>query len=186
MGYCEFNTGGNKVMDFELTRDQKMIQKSVQEFMRKEIAPVAEEIDRTDRFPPDIWNKMGDIDLLGLSTSTEYGGSGYDILTFTLATEQMARICPGLALSFTAHSNLCIHNLERNATTSQKEKYLPGLCSGKLVGCLGLTEPDAGSDAVGIKTTAVKEGDYFGSLVFPVICNFLKNYAKIEYPSRSR
>jgi isovaleryl-CoA dehydrogenase len=156
-------------MNFDLAQDQKMIQQSVREFMRKEIAPIAEEIDQTDRFPPNIWKKMGDMDLLGLSTSTEYGGSGYDILTFTLATEQMARICPGLALSFAAHSNLCIHNLERNGTTAQKEKYLPGLCSGKLVGCLGLTEPDAGSDAVGIKTTAVKDGDFYllnGSKMF--------------------
>ncbi|MCD6184381.1 MAG: acyl-CoA dehydrogenase family protein [Deltaproteobacteria bacterium] len=156
-------------MDFELTREQIMIKKSVKEFISKEIAPVAEEIDKNDKFPPGIWRKMGDVDLLGLNTAVEYGGSGYDILTHTLAAEEMAFVCPGLALSYLAHSNLCMHNLERNANEAQKKKYLPGLCSGELIGCLGLTEPDAGSDAVGITTSAVRDGDSFllnGSKMF--------------------
>ncbi len=156
-------------MDFELTREQIMIKKSVKEFISKEIAPVAEEIDKTDKFPSGIWRKMGDMDLLGLNTAVEYGGSGYDILTHTLAAEEMSFVCPGLALSYLAHSNLCMHNLERNANEAQKKKYLPGLCSGELIGCLGLTEPDAGSDAVGITTSAVRDGDSFllnGSKMF--------------------
>ena len=156
-------------MSFELTKEQKMIQKNVREFMRKEIAPVAEEIDQEDRFPPDIWKKLGDLGLLGLSISEKYGGTGYDILTFTLVGEQMARVCPALALSFVAHVNLCAHNLQRNGSEEQKQKYLPGLCSGDLLGCMGLTEPDAGSDAVGIRTTARRDGDYFilnGSKIF--------------------
>jgi len=156
-------------MDFELTREQIMIKKSVKEFISKEIAPVAEEIDKNDKFPPGIWRKMGDVDLLGLNTAVEYGGSGYDILTHTLAAEEMGFVCPGLALSYVAHSNLCMHNLERNANEAQKKKYLPGLCSGELIGCLGLTEPDAGSDAVGITTSAVRDGDSFllnGSKMF--------------------
>jgi len=156
-------------MDFELTREQIMIKKSVKEFISKEIAPVAEEIDKNDKFPPGIWRKMGDMDLLGLNTAVEYGGSGYDILTHTLAAEEMGFVCPGLALSYVAHSNLCMHNLERNANEAQKKKYLPGLCSGELIGCLGLTEPDAGSDAVGITTSAVRDGDSFllnGSKMF--------------------
>lgn len=156
-------------MDFEITREQKMIQKSVREFMKKEIAPVAEEIDRQDRFPEGIWKKMGDLGILGLGVPDEYGGSGMDILTFILAIEQVARVCPGLALSYVAHSDLCIHNLERNGNEEQKNKYLPGLCSGELIGCLGLTEPDAGSDAVGIITSAVKQGNHYrlnGSKMF--------------------
>ncbi len=156
-------------MEFEFTRDQQMIQKNVREFMRKEILPVAEEIDKTDKFPEGIWEKMGELGFLGLSMSDSYGGFGYDTLTFTLMMEEMARICPGLALSVGAHSNLCIHNLESNGNEEQKQKYLPELGSGDLIGCLGLTEPDAGSDAVGITTEAISEGDSFvlnGSKMF--------------------
>lgn len=148
-------------MNFEPTKEQIRIQKNVREFMRKEIAPVAEEIDRDDQFPSDIWKKLGRIDLLGLSINEAYGGSGYDTLTFTLAVEEMAKVCPGLAMSYVAHANLCAHNLQRNGSEAQKQKYLPGLCSGDLIGCMGLTEPDAGSDAVGIQTTAGKDGDQF-------------------------
>lgn len=148
-------------MDFELSREQKMILKNVREFMLKEIFPVSEEIDRNDEFPPGVWEKLGQIGLLGLNMAEEYGGSGYDTLTFTLAVVQIAKICPALAMSYGAHANLCAHNIEINGSTAQKQKYLPGLCSGELIGCLGLTEPDAGSDAVGIRTTAEKDGEYF-------------------------
>ncbi len=148
-------------MDFELTREQKMIMKNVREFMRKEIEPVAEEIDREDRFPEGIWQTLGDLGVLGLGVPEEYGGSGMDKFTFTLVVEQIARVSPGIALSYVAHSNLCAHNLEYNGTEEQKQKYLPGLCSGELIGCMGLTEPDTGSDAVGITTQAVKDGDDF-------------------------
>jgi isovaleryl-CoA dehydrogenase len=146
-----------------------MIQKNVREFMRKEIAPVAEEIDREDHFPPGLWKKMGDLGLLGLGIPEVYGGSGYDVLTFTLAVEQIARVCPAIALSYIAHSNLCAHNIHRNASEALKQKHLPGLCSGDFMGCMGLTEPDAGSDAVGIKTTARLDGDDYilnGSKMF--------------------
>ena len=156
-------------MNFELTREQKLIQKSVKEFMHKEIAPVADEIDREGRLPEGIWQSLGDLGLLGLGIPEEYGGSGMDKFTFTLVVEQIARVCPGLALSFAAHTNLCAHNIEHNASEEQKHKYLPGLCSGDLIGCLGLTEPDAGSDAVGIQTTATRDGNHFvlnGSKMF--------------------
>jgi isovaleryl-CoA dehydrogenase len=148
-------------MNFELTREQKMIMKNVREFMRKEIEPVAEEIDREDRFPEGIWQTLGDLGVLGLGIPEAYGGSGMDKFTFTLVVEQIARVSPGIALSYVAHSNLCAHNLEYNGTEEQKQKYLPGLCSGELIGCMGLTEPDTGSDAVGITTQAVKDGDDF-------------------------
>ena len=156
-------------MDFELTREQKMIQKSVKEFMKKEIAPIAEELDRECHLPEGIWQTFGDLGLLGLGIPEEYDGSGMDKFTFTLVVEQIARICPGLALSYVAHSNLCAHNIEHNASEAQKQKYLPGLCSGDRIGCLGLTEPGAGSDAVGIQTTAERDGDHFvinGSKMF--------------------
>ena len=148
-------------MDFELSREQKMIQKSVREFMHKEIAPLTEEIDRNDRFPEGIWKKLGDLGVLGLGIPEEYGGSGLDMMALVLAVEEIARVCPGLALSYGAHLNLCAHNLERNGTDDQKQRFLPGLCSGDLIGCMGLTEPNVGSDAVSITTAAEKKGDFF-------------------------
>ncbi len=156
-------------MEFELTREQKMIQKNVREFMRKEILPVAEQIDKDDKFPANVWQQMGELGFLGLNMSEAYGGFAYDILTFTLMMEEMAKVCPGLALSVAAHSNLCMHNLEHNGNETQKQKYLPGLGDGKLIGCLGLTEPNAGSDAVGISTEAIRDGDSYilnGSKMF--------------------
>lgn len=179
-------------MDFELTREQKMIQKNVREFMIKEIGPVTEEIDQKDEFPPGIWQKMGDLGFLGLGISEAYGGSGYDLLTFTLVIEQLARVCPALALSFGAHVNLCAHNIERNATEDLKRKYLPALCSGNAIGCLGLTEPDAGSDAVSIQTTAVLTDDVY---VLNGTKTFITNgpdadialvYAKTDMEKRAR
>jgi len=169
MVYCEFNAGVYQIMDFELNKEQKMIQKAVKEFMRKNIAPLAEEIDKNDRFPDGIWKTLGELGLLGIGIPEAYGGTGLDIPAFILAVEQMARTSPALALSYVAHVNLCCHNLAHNASEELKQKYLPGLCSGDLVGCMGLTEPDAGSDAVGIQTTAIKDGDVFrlnGSKMF--------------------
>lgn len=156
-------------MDFELTREQEMIQKTVKEFMRKKIEPIAEEIDRMDQFPEGIWKMLGDLGLLGIGIPEGYGGTGLNFLAFALVVEQMARICPALALSYVAHVNLCCHNLAHNASDKLKEKYLPGLCGGELVGCMGLTEPNAGSDAVGIQTTAAADGGDFllnGSKMF--------------------
>ncbi len=148
-------------MDFELSREQKMIQKNVKEFMRKEIAPIADELDRKCHLPEGIWKTFGELGLLGIGIPEAYGGSGMDKFTFTLVVEQISRVCPGIALSYVAHTNLCAHNIEHNASKEQKQKYLPGLCSGDLVGCLGLTEPGAGSDAVGIQTTAIRDGENF-------------------------
>ncbi|MFH0957565.1 MAG: acyl-CoA dehydrogenase family protein [Pseudomonadota bacterium] len=148
-------------MDFDLTEEQRMVQRNVRQFMLKEIEPVAEQIDRDDKFPSGIWKKMGDLGILGVTIPEEYGGSGFDLLTAVLVIEQIARTCPALAVSYGAHANLCVDNLYRNGTEEQKKKYLPGLCSGNLVGCLALTEPNSGSDAISIRTTATLDGDHF-------------------------
>jgi isovaleryl-CoA dehydrogenase len=148
-------------MDFELSREQRMIQKNTREFMKNKIEPVADEIDREDRFPEGIWQTLGSLGFLGISLPETYGGSNYDTLTFVLVLEQMGRICPALGLSYGAHTNLCAHNLARNGSTELKDKYLPGLVSGELVGCMGLTEPGAGSDAVGIQTRAHYEDGHY-------------------------
>jgi isovaleryl-CoA dehydrogenase len=173
-------------MDFELSNEQKRIQKSVREFMLKEVSPITDEIDRDDIFPSELWKKMGTADILGVNIAEEYGGCGYNLLTTALVMEQMGRISPAVALSVGANINLCAHNLEKNATEKQKKKYLPGICSGDLIGCLGLTEPGAGSDAVGIQTTAEKKGEYFilnGSKMFITnapIADIALVYAKTE------
>lgn len=148
-------------MDFELTEEQRIVQRNVRQFMLKEIAPIAEQIDRDDKFPPNVWRAMGDLGILGVTVPEEYGGSGFDLLTAVLVIEQIGRVCPALAVSYGAHANLCVDNLNRNGTESQKQKYLPGLCSGELIGCLALTEPNAGSDALSLRTRAVRDEDYF-------------------------
>ncbi len=156
-------------MDFELTKEHKLIKSQVREFMKKQIAPQAEEIDRENRFPKGLWKQLGDLGILGVCVPEAYGGSGYDILAGVLATAEIARVCPAISLSYGAHSNLCADNLARNGNERQKQKYLPGLCSGDIIGCMGLTEPGAGSDAVGITTTADKDGGHYvlnGSKIF--------------------
>jgi isovaleryl-CoA dehydrogenase len=176
-------------MDVEITSEQKMIVKNVKEFMRKEIAPVADEMDREGYLPEGIWQTLGDLGLLGLGISEEYGGSGMEKAYLYLGG---GANCPGLALSYVAHSNLCAHNIEHNATEEQKHKYLPGLCSGERIGCLGLTELGAGSDAVGIQTTASREGDYFllnGSKMFITnapIADIALIYAKTDMEKKAR
>lgn len=179
-------------MDFDLTEEQRLVQKNVHQFMVKEIEPLAEQIDREDKFPPGIWNKMGELGILGVTVSEEYGGSGFDLLSAVLVIEQIARTSPALAVSYGAHANLCTDSLYRNGTEEQKRKYLPGLCSGDLVGCLALTEPNAGSDAVSIRTTAVRDGNDFilnGTKMFitnaPVGDVFL-TYAKTDPASGAR
>ena len=179
-------------MDFELNEEQRIIQRNVRQFMVKEIEPIAEKIDREDEFPPGIWKKLGDLGVLGVTVAEKYGGSGFDLLTAVLVIEQIARTCPALAVSYGAHANLCADNLSRNANEQQEGKYLPGLCSGDLVGCLALTEPNAGSDAVSIRTTAKKAGDDFllnGSKMFitnaPVGDVFL-TYAKTEPEKKAK
>jgi isovaleryl-CoA dehydrogenase len=121
-------------MDFELTEEQKLVQASVRQFMLGEIAPDTERIDREASFPENIWRRLGEIGLLGASVDEAYGGSGLGLLTAVLIVEEMARTCPALALSYAAHANLCADNLNRNAEEDQKRRYLPGLCSGDLVG----------------------------------------------------
>ena len=121
-------------MDFELTEEQRIVQRNVRQFMVKEIEPITEQIDREDEFPPGIWKKLGDLGFLGVTVDEKYGGSGFDLLTAVLVIEQMGRTCPALAVSYGAHANLCADNLSRNANEDQKKKYLPGLCSGELVG----------------------------------------------------
>lgn len=148
-------------MDFVLSEEHRMLRDSVANFAEKELAPIAEEMDETDQWPEGLWKKLGDLGINGITVDPEYGGAGADILSASLACEEIARVCPAVALSWGAHANLCCNNLNTNANETQKKNYLPKLCTGEHIGALGLTEPNAGSDAVSIATSARREGDQY-------------------------
>lgn len=146
-------------MDFNLTRDQKMIRDVVRDFAEQEIAPRATEIDRTGMFPLDIINKMSEMDLMGLPFPEEYGGAGADYVSYCLAVEEISRACGSTGLTYEAHISLGCMPIYLFGTQEQKKKYLTMLCRGECVGAFGLTEPEAGSDAGGTKTTAELDGN---------------------------
>lgn len=146
-------------MNFELTNDQKMIRDVVRDFAQNEIAVRAPEIDRTGEFPEDLIKKMAGLDLMGLPFPEEYGGSGADYISYTLALEEISRACGSTGLTYEAHISLGCMPIYLFGTEEQKRKYLTPLCQGETVGSFGLTEPGAGSDSGATKTTAVLEGD---------------------------
>ena len=149
-------------MDSNLFTDEhRLLRDTVLAFARRELGPIADEIDRTDAFPPDLFRRLGALGILGVTVPQEYGGAGADLLSGVLVIEQLARASASVALSYGAHANLCVNTLYINGTEEQRRTYLPGLCSGELIGALAITEPDAGSDAMGITTTAVADGDDF-------------------------
>ena len=148
-------------MDFQLTDEQRMIRETVRKWAVNELGPLQEKIDEEDWFPPDFFKKCAEIGILGIPISEKYGGLGGDVLMQTLAIEEMSRICPALAMTFGAHSDLCANNIYKNASDALKEKYLPPLIRGEKIGALGLTEPNAGSDAMSLRTRAEKKGDKY-------------------------
>lgn len=170
----------------EFSEELEILRKTVASFVLKEIAPIAEEMDRTDEFPHWIWKKLGDLGVLGVTIPEEYGGTGLGPVEQAMVTEELSKYSAAIAVSYAAHSNLCAHNLYHNGNESQRAKYLPGLCSGDLIGALGLTEPGSGSDAVGMSTAARREGDYYilnGSKTFITngpIADVLIVYAKTD------
>ena len=148
-------------MEPEFTPEQAAIVGTVRGFVEREVRPVAAAMDEDHRLPDGIWKRMGELGLLGINIPERWGGSGADLLTGALVGEEIAKGSASLALSYGAHSNLCAHNLSRNGNDDQRGRYLPGLCSGDLIGCMALTEPGAGSDAVGITTVAVADGESY-------------------------
>jgi len=146
-------------LPFDLGDTVEMLRETVRAFARQEIAPRAAEIDRRNEFPADLWRKLGELGVLGLTVSEEYGGTGLGYLAHMVAMEEISRASASVGLSYGAHSNLCVNQLHRNGSLAQKRRYLPKLVSGEHVGALAMSEPNAGSDVMGMKTRAVKRGD---------------------------
>jgi isovaleryl-CoA dehydrogenase len=148
-------------LNFALGDNIDMLRDSVMQFVAKELAPRAASIDSGNDFPADMWRKFGDMGLLGLTVEEEYGGSGLGYLAHIVAMEEISRGSASVALSYGAHSNLCVNQIRRNGTEAQKRKYLPKLISGEHVGALAMSEPNAGSDVVSMKLRADKQGDRY-------------------------
>ncbi len=147
--------------DFGLGEDLDQLRRTVQDFSRDKIAPRAAEIDRDNVFPRDLWPQMGELGLHGITVEEEWGGSGLGYLAHCVAMEEVSRASASVGLSYGAHSNLCVNQIRRNATDEQKRRYLPKLISGAHVGALAMSEPNAGSDVVSMRTRADKKGDRY-------------------------
>lgn len=172
---------------FGLTEDQQAILDQADKFARNELAGYAERMDRDEWWPDDAFAKIGDAGFFGVTIPEEYGGAGLDLVSAGVVAQAFSRWNHALALSYIAHDNLCANNIYRNGNETQRRKYLPGLCSGRKIGALGLTEPGAGSDALGsMRTTARRDGDHYvlnGSKIYITngpIADVLLVYAKTD------
>ncbi len=148
-------------LNFDLGDTANLMRESVQDFVSTEIAPLAAEIDSKDEFPPELWEKMGAMGLLGITVAEEYGGAEMGYLEHTIAMEEISRGSASVGLAYGAHSNLCVNQIKLNGTEEQKQRYLPNLVAGKYIGALAMSEADAGSDVVGMRLNAVKDGDNY-------------------------
>ena len=148
-------------LDHDLGPEIDMLRSTVRDFADEKIAPIAAEIDKTDRFPIELWPAMGALGLHGITVEEEYGGAGMGYLAHCVAMEEVSRGSASVGLSYGAHSNLCVNQIRRNGNEAQKRKYLPDLISGKHVGALAMSEPGAGSDVVSMRLRADKKGDRY-------------------------
>ncbi len=178
--------------DFALGEDVDALRDTVARFSHDQIAPRADEIDRENKFPRDLWPRLGELGVLGVTVDEEYGGAGLGYLAHCVAMEEISRGSASVGLSYGAHSNLCVNQIHRNGTAEQKRKYLPKLVSGEHVGALAMSEPNSGSDVVSMRTRADKKGDRYvlnGSKMWitngPVAETFVV-YAKTDPTAGSR
>ena len=148
-------------LNFQLGEDIDALRDAVRDFAQAEIAPRAAEIDKNDQFPMDAWRKMGNLGVLGITVSEEYGGANMGYLAHMVAMEEISRASASVGLSYGAHSNLCVNQINRNGSAEQKAKYLPKLISGEHVGALAMSEPGAGSDVISMKLRAEDKGGYY-------------------------
>ena len=182
--YSSLNFGLGEVAD--------ILRESVQDFAGNEIAPRAADIDLANEFPPDLWPKLGNMGLLGITVEEEFGGSGMGYLEHAVAMEEISRASASVGLSYGAHSNICVNQIRRNGTDDQKRRYLPKLVSGEHIGALAMSESNAGSDVVSMKLNAVQVGDHYilnGTKMWITNgpdANVLVVYAKTEPEAGSR
>ena len=151
----------NASMKFDLGDDVNALRDMVHRWAQERVKPMAADIDLKNEFPPALWEEMGSLGLLGMTVEEEFGGSAMGYLAHTVAVEEIARASASVSLSYGAHSNLCVNQIRLNGTPEQKAKFLPGLCSGKHVGALAMSEPSAGSDVVSMKLRAEKRNDHY-------------------------
>jgi isovaleryl-CoA dehydrogenase len=148
-------------MNFDLGEEIDQLRATTMQFSQREIAPRAAQADRDNAFPMELWPKLGELGLLGLTVEEQYGGSNMGYLAHVVAMEEISRGCAAIGLSYGAHSNLCVNQLRKHGNPAQKRKYLPGLVSGQKVGALAMSEPEAGSDVVSMRLRAEKRGDFY-------------------------
>ena len=182
-----------KESQFNLNEEQKAILEAADQFSEKELFPLAEKMDNEEWWPTGIFKKMASAGLLGLTVDPKYGGAGMNYMQAGLVCQAFGRWNHAMALSWVAHDNLCLDNIYRNGSNYIKNKYLPGLCSGELIGALGLTEPGAGSDSLGaMRTSAKKEGDHYilnGSKTYITngsIADIILVYAKTDFDKKNK
>jgi len=145
----------------KFTEEQRMLRETMAAFAEKEVAPLAYEIDRDERFPEESFGRLAELGVLGITVPVEYGGAGAGYTEMCIVTEELARFCGSTAATYADHADLCIDNIRRNADEAQKKKYLPSLCSGEKIGGLAMTEPSAGSDVMSMSLRAELKGDYY-------------------------
>jgi len=148
-------------LNFDLGEDIDLLRESVAQFAAAHVAPLAAEADASNQFPLQLWKQFGEQGLLGMTVEEQYGGTGMGYLAHVVAMEEISRASGGIGLSYGAHSNLCVNQLRKNGNEEQKQRFLPGLCSGELIGALAMSEPGAGSDVVSMKLRADKRGDRY-------------------------
>ncbi|MEH6947883.1 MULTISPECIES: acyl-CoA dehydrogenase [Peribacillus] len=176
-------------MDFDLTEEQAMIRKLIRDFAEAEVAPGADQRDRTGEFPKEIFNQLAKLGMMGLPFPEEYGGGGGDTISFAIAVEELSRVCGSTGITYSAHISLGGAPIHLFGTHEQKEKYLTPLCTGEYLGAFGLTEPNAGSDAGGTQSTAIlKDGQWVlsGSKCFITNASYAKNLAITAVTDRSK
>lgn len=148
-------------MDFNLTKTDELFLQMIREFAEKEVKPIAAEVDETERFPEETVRKMAKLGIMGIPVPAQYGGAGGNNILYTMAVEELSRVCATTGVIVSAHTSLCCAPIMENGTEEQKMKYLPKLASGEWIGAFGLTEPNAGTDASAQQTMAVREGDHY-------------------------
>ena len=147
--------------DFGLGDDVEMLRQTLRSFAESELRPRADEIDRSNLFPRDLWPRLGELGLLGITVEPELGGAGLGYLAHVIAMEELSRVSGSVGLSYGAHSNLCVNQIHRNGSEEQKRRYLPKLISGEHIGALAMSEPGAGSDVMALKLRAERKGDRY-------------------------